>query len=391
MTRPHVTEHEIAGYAQRRLSPLDLIRITDHVAGCEDCRRRLGRGDIVADAIDLRRGLLEGPASEATAHVVDDELAGYVDGTLDPIDAEIVASHLEECAACRADVRDLESFRAGSTPARRRALTFVGLAAAAAIVAGIVLPRFLRTDAPPDRNTPAVRVALNDSSGAITLDAHGQWSGWPAQSSALDEDIRRALGSQKLEIPVETLELPGHRASLRGTSPDASPSFLLSPVGIVVAEDRPVFRWRPVARASGYVVTLSTEDGGALIKSPRVTTTDWTPAHALKRGQSYLWQVTASTPSGSTTAPRPPEPEARFRVLDAQTLERIEEARRSTSRSHLVLGILYAEAGLLDEAERELTALATLNPSAALPKGLLADLRRKRSQKAAPTTENAAQ
>jgi len=97
------------------------------------------------------------------------------------------------------------------------------------------------------------------------------------------------------------------------------------------------------------------------------------------------------TPSESITAPQPPEPEARFLVLDALTLERIEETRRRTSRSHLVLGILYAEAGLLDDAERELTALATLNPGVALPKGLLADLREQRSQKAAPTTENAAQ
>ena len=391
MTRPHVTEHEVADYAQRRLSPPDLIRITDHAAACEDCRRRLARGDIAADVVDLRRGLFEGAASEATAHVVDDELAGYVDGTLDPIDAEIVASHLEECAACTADVRDLQSFRAGSQSTRRRALTFVGLAAAAAVLTWIVLPRLLPTDAPPDRNTTAMQVALNDSSGPLTRDAHGQWSGWPAQSPALDERIRRALGSQKVEIPVETLELPGHRASLRGTSTDTPPSFLLSPVGIVVEEDRPVFRWRPVARASGYVVTLSTADGGGLIKSPRVSTTDWTPAHPLKRGKSYLWQVTALTPSESITAPQPPEPEARFLVLDALTLERIEETRRRTSRSHLVLGILYAEAGLLDDAERELTALATLNPGVALPKGLLADLREQRSQKAAPTTENAAQ
>jgi len=56
MTRPHVTEHEVADYAQRRLSPPDLIRITDHVAACEDCRRRLARGDIAADVVDLRRG-----------------------------------------------------------------------------------------------------------------------------------------------------------------------------------------------------------------------------------------------------------------------------------------------------------------------------------------------
>jgi anti-sigma factor RsiW len=99
--------------------------------------------------------------------VADDELADYVDGTLDPIDAEIVASHLEECAACTADVRDLQSFRAGWTPARdtasrrpqdrsrRRALTTgVGFAAAAAVVTWIVLPHLLRTAGSPDASGP---------------------------------------------------------------------------------------------------------------------------------------------------------------------------------------------------------------------------------------------
>ena len=253
------------------------------------------------------------------------------------------------------------------------------------------MPHLLRTDVPPDAKTPAVRVVLEDSSGSIALDAQGRWSGWPVQSVALDEQIRRVLGSQKLEIPVEALLPRGRHASLRGDSPEAPPSFLLGPVGIVVEEDRPVFRWRPVARAREYLVTVSTEDGETLIKSPPVVTTEWTPAHPLKRGQSYLWQVTAATASGAITAPRPPEPEARFRVLEAQTLEGLQEARRAASGSHLVLGILYAKAGLLDDAERELMALATLNPNTAIPKDLLADLRRQRLQKAAPTTENAAQ
>ncbi len=74
-------------------------------------------------------------------------------------------------------------------------------------------------------------------------------------------------------------------------------------------------------------------------------------------------------------------------------LKRIEEARRTSPPSHLVLGILYAEAGLLDEADRELAALSNLNPQSSLPSNLLSDLRRQRRglQNPAPTTENAAQ
>jgi hypothetical protein len=158
-------------------------------------------------------------------------------------------------------------------------------------------------------------------------------------------------------------------------------------VGVVVEEDRPVLRWRSVPEAHRYVVTLSDARGGRLLSSPPLTTTEWTPP-PLPRGQSYLWQVVADIPSGTTAAPRPPEPEARFRVLDLASLQSLDEARRVPS--HLVLGVLYARAGLVADAERELRALATLNPSASLPEVLLADLRL-RTQKGAPTTEKPAQ
>jgi hypothetical protein len=243
-------------------------------------------------------------------------------------------------------------------------------------------------EAPPEEK-PSAPVALNDASGSVVVDADGRWSGWPTQSPAIDEGVRRVLASQKIEIPAEALALPGVRSNLRGGAPDGRSSFLVRPVGVVVEEDRPRLRWRPVARAKGYVVVVSSEDGGTIVKSPPVTATEWTLPQPLTRGQSYLWQVTASTPEGAITAPRPPEPEAHFRVLDARAFDVLRQARRTASQSHLVMGILDAQAGLLDDAERELIALADLNPAAALPRVLLADIRRQRDPKAAPTTENA--
>ena len=43
----------------------------------------------------------------------------------------------------------------------------------------------------------------------------------------------------------------------------------------------------------------------------------------------------------------------------------------------LAPGLLYAEAGLLDEAERELKALVAANPRSQIAKNLLLDLRSK--------------
>lgn len=50
----------------------------------------------------------------------------------------------------------------------------------------------------------------------------------------------------------------------------------------------------------------------------------------------------------------------------------------SIAGSHLTLGVLYAQAGLLDDAERELQLLLRANPQSALAQKLLRGVRAKR-------------
>ena len=37
----HPTEIELSGYRERTLTPEALLRVTGHLAGCEDCRSKL--------------------------------------------------------------------------------------------------------------------------------------------------------------------------------------------------------------------------------------------------------------------------------------------------------------------------------------------------------------
>jgi hypothetical protein len=53
-------------------------------------------------------------------------------------------------------------------------------------------------------------------------------------------------------------------------------------------------------------------------------------------------------------------------------------AKNETAGSHLTLGGLYAQAGLLDDAERELQLLLRANPQSALAQKLLRGVRAKR-------------
>jgi hypothetical protein len=71
------------------------------------------------------------------------------------------------------------------------------------------------------------------------------------------------------------------------------------------------------------------------------------------------------------TSPRPPAPQAKFRVLDQAKANEIARAKRDFASSHLTLGLLYADAGLLREAEQEFRSLRRANPDSDVARNLL--------------------
>ena len=84
----------------------------------------------------------------------------------------------------------------------------------------------------------------------------------------------------------------GLRATLASSVPDAV-ARPIEPVGTLVRDARPTFRWRPQYGASGYRVTLRDEQGAVLQISDTVPTTSWKSAEALTSGRTYAWTVEA--------------------------------------------------------------------------------------------------
>ena len=130
----------------------------------------------------------------------------------------------------------------------------------------------------------------------------------------------------------------------------------------MVESNRPAFRWRALAGAGGYTVKVFNQDFSVVAQSPTITTNTWRPMQPLPRGVVYSWQVTAIKDGQEVKAPRPPAPQAKFKVLDAGTVAELQAARQQQTVSHLALGVLYARAGMLEQAERELNALLGANP-----------------------------
>jgi hypothetical protein len=76
-----------------------------------------------------------------------------------------------------------------------------------------------------------------------------------------------------------------------------------------------------------------------------------------------LWEVRAVRGAHIERAPAATEPEARFAVLSAADAQRLATARAAMPHAPLALGILYADAGALDDAKSQLEqAAVTADP-----------------------------
>ena len=146
---------------------------------------------------------------------------------------------------------------------------------------------------------------------------------------------------------------------------------MLEPVGNVLLTDRPAFRWSAMEGATGYVVEVYDDQFKLVASSPQLTIAHGPHRNHLARGNVYSWQVKAIKDGQEITSPRPPAPQAKFRILDQAKANELARAKRAYASSHLTLGLLYAEAGLLKEAEQEFRLLHRANPNSDLARTLL--------------------
>jgi hypothetical protein len=361
----HVSDGDIDRFRRGELPPPLLIAFGRHVADCGPCRLR------VADAGAAARAerAFESAVGLDGGHVPEDDIHGYVDGTLDAARRDEIDAHTAHCASCAEEIRDLRQFaHAGPARGRGSAWWYAGLAAAAVLLLAVALPWLLRGQ------RPSPLLVLNDGGGTIAVDGSGQVGSFARLSDSDATQVRDALLGQRLAVPPAVATLARERGQLRGEATSA-PFRAVAPLATAVLSDRPVFRWTPLAPGATYVVTLFDQSSGVTLNGPPVPGTEWVPEAPLTRGATYVWQVQASVGGQAVIAPAPPAPPAAFLVMPAAEAERLGRA----PASHLIRGVLYANAGALDEAEAELSQLRAQNPESEPVKRLLAELTRLRA------------
>lgn len=302
--------------------------------------------------------------ADAPLHLDYELIEAYVDGRCDQIDQEIVTSHAAMCVMCGRELRDLETFAAQHRRQRRNWLPIAAAAVAAGLIIAIV--PLLRPAAPV--------VSLHDGNREVRLLRDGELAGMTGLTLDDERRVTNALRSGALAIPPAATQLAKSGEALRSTFGSASTFEPLAPIGCIIVSDRPTFEWTAVPGAR-YRVEVFSDHFRPVAASGTLDTTRWTVPKALPRGATYVWQVTALRSEGVTTSPAPPMPEARFAVLDEANAKSIARLEQIQPRSHLALGVAYAEAGVTSEAERELQELAGQNQGSADAQRLLQSLR----------------
>ncbi|HXG66013.1 MAG TPA: hypothetical protein VNO70_13000 [Blastocatellia bacterium] len=414
----HLTQKQVEDYCRQQLGVAELLTVSDHLGECEACRRQVERamnGDAAFFALRLE---VFGEAAEVSsphlvrAHLTAEQRAGYVDRILSGEELQTVADHLTSCEQCALAVDDLQDFRDQIAPSLEREYhpapvpsptggwwqrtvaslsaffrRSPGLAFGAALtvlllaVTGWLIWRtqqqteqkqeIVSTPTPPSPSAPVPVVAqLKDGEGQLTLDQEGNLSGADDLPPAYRSMLKEALTSGRIETSPHLKGLRRPSSSLMSTDNQGNEFSVIEPVGKVLMTDRPTFRWSPMEGATVYVVEVYDSKFNLVATSPQLTSHSWA-APALSRGKVYAWQVKAIKGGQEFTSPRPPAPQARFRVLDQAKANELAKARRAYRSSHLALGLLYAEAGLLKEAEEELRALQKANPDSEIARSLL--------------------
>ena len=333
-----------------------------------------------------------GGVEESIRHLTYDDLEAYLQGRLSSARLEHCRTHLDSCEACRAEFEDLRTFKSDTAAfarpdpvvgrksgqgRRRRGFTLPQTAAMATIVVATISAVFWWRTHRPLANKPLVAVAVTHPLAPVPAPAiQARDTRLADEIAALPADVRpavsQAIQSRKLGLSTDLSQLRGHAHTLPG-APEANTGFaLLYPVGEAIAETRPEFRWQPLAGAVRYSVAIVDARLHPVQRSPALRTTVWRPRRHLRRGQTYLWQVTATLRGGSTVVASAPE--ALLRIIPNKLADELAQFQREHHDAHLVLGALYAQAGMLTESADELRKVPSGDSSYGTARALLESL-----------------
>jgi hypothetical protein len=356
----HLNQTQLEGYRNRTLALGELVAVDSHLSACGECRKTLAAlaGKSASDSI------ISGIDQARFRHLSYEQMDDWVEDRLDPGGRELVMAHIGACPPCArqliayqeyapkmaAPIQTMMMPATQTVAAKQPWWAFLkqpqyALGAAALVAFLVIASPWSRHEAPPVET------------GAIVTPASTGESTIPAQNSSLNNPLTEAaLSTTELDSLPDNLRV-GAKAVV--TAPDTAPkpaalkgldpkgdTTLEYPYAEVVAETLPVMRWK--AFGDTYDVSLYDSRHSLISRRGGLKDTHWTPSSPLVRNQVYSWEVEAGGQKHRGT----------FRVLAEAQRQELEKVRAEHGNSHLVVGAVSEQLGLLTPARQEFEAMA---------------------------------
>jgi hypothetical protein len=366
MNTEHLTAAMIDAYRARSLRTDQLLEVTQHMATCQECRQKVATGGDPNRVVEALSG----------EHLPYENLEAIVLGSDNGLD------HVANCPLCAEELRDLRVFHATLTrPPRvwreRRVLVpVIGFAVALAVVSVAI---FLRTGNAPAARVGVSRIAvppvasLRDGGRVISLDPSGKVHGLDGISALGQSQIAEVLRSGTIALAPSEPDLSRSRETLLGAPADTSVLTPETPAGIVVASDRPAFRWHAPGNARDFRIAIYDANFEVIETSPALQGEVWLSAKPLPRGKVFSWTVSALVGRERVTVPHAPDPEAKFRIATTAEASEMDTVRKAVPTSDLRIAITAARLGFRDEARDALDRVRAQNPASPLVPHLVAN------------------
>ena len=232
--------------------------------------------------------------------------------------------------------------------------------------------------APAGPASPALTVALQDGGRTVGLTSDGTLAGFNGFGADLQSRLTETLQQGRLPASSRAAQTVARDGELMSSDVRAAPFVPVGPRATAVSSATPAFRWTALAGATTYRVRVVDDRLTTVAVSDPITTLTWRPEAPLPSRRVLTWQVEATTPDGARTTPEPPLAEARFTVLTPSERAGVSEALATAGGSDLASAVVYAEAGLYDDADAALTRVQRANPESPMAAALKADLSMRR-------------
>ncbi len=347
----HLNPDQLKGYRDRTLALGELVAVDAHLGGCEPCRTALAG----LAAGKPSASVISGIDQARFRHLSYEQMDDWVEDRLESADRELVMAHIGLCPPC---ARQLIAYQEYAPVMAAPIQTGVYLAqpvqakqsfwsflkqpqyalGAAALIAFVIITPLTRHSAPPEQ-TGATIAPLNTA-----VDSTIPSQGSPMIDQALNATELDTLPDSLRAGAKEVVEGTSRPAALKGLNGSADEA-LEYPRSEVVEETQPVLRWK--AFGDTYDVSLS-DSRGLISRRGGVKDTSWTPTSPLIRDHVYSWEVESAGAKHKGT----------FRVLGENQHRELERVRAEHGSSHLVMGAVCAELGLLTPAKQEFEAMS---------------------------------